>query len=445
MKMSPYNIPWKGDIFLYRNKAKALELLKKKINGEIKITYKEIERLTSYTKRQLIRLSKEVEKRDIDSILIHGNTGRKPSITASDQEVKYIIEFKKKYLVISISQFMDIYHEDVIFNSKMINEIKQHGLKLRSYSFFKQLYRDQGWKSPRKHKKFNKDSNAHPLRDPSPRRGILIIIDGTPHDWFQNGLKQSLHLAIDDATGEVLCGWFCATECQLGYAHLLRLLVTKHGIPDNIYSDKHTILKSPKDGNLTQFGRMCDELGINMIFAETAQAKGKIEKMNDTIQGRLLNDIKRYNIKSVDQLNVWFNDFYCEYLNHKFDYEPAEKETEFISLEKGFDLSKILCLKDNRTILDGNCISVNNNYYIPVDSDENVVIMYKGTTVEIWEDIFTNEIKIFKNKNIYKTKMIAGHRKDTEKNKQQKINNQKELDEALRLRDERKKAMANNK
>ena len=80
-----------------------------------------------------------------------------------------------------------------------------------------------------------------------PKKGMLIMIDGTPHDWFQNGKKFSLHLAIDDATGEYLAGWFSKEECLESYCHLLLLILTKYGIPENIYSDKHTILKSPTE------------------------------------------------------------------------------------------------------------------------------------------------------------------------------------------------------
>lgn len=80
-----------------RNKEKALKLLKQKINGEIKITYHETTDRTGYCKRQLIQLSNEIEKRDIDSILIHDNIGGKPAIIASDQEVEYIKEFKKQF------------------------------------------------------------------------------------------------------------------------------------------------------------------------------------------------------------------------------------------------------------------------------------------------------------------------------------------------------------
>ena len=59
---------------------------------------------------------------------------------------------------------------------------------------------------------------------------------------------------------------------------MLEILVTKYGIPENFYSDKHTILISPKDDNLTNFGHMCEDLGINIIAANTPQAKGKVEK-----------------------------------------------------------------------------------------------------------------------------------------------------------------------
>ena len=226
--------------------------------------------LYSCLKRKL--MEKEIENKDIDSFLIHASTGKLPNNAASTSELEYIKKFKKQYLIISISQFMDIYHEDIIFNLNKLEDIYNYNLKKRSYSFFKDLYRNNGWKSPRKHKRF-KGKDSDPLREPSPRRGILIMIDGTPHDWFDNGKKFSLHLAVDDATGEILVGWFMATECLEGYCYMLRILIEKHGIPENIYSDKHTIFKSPVDGNLTQFGRICEELGINMIFAETAQAK----------------------------------------------------------------------------------------------------------------------------------------------------------------------------
>ena len=428
-------------LFLKRNKEKALELLKQKINGEIKITYHEITVRTGYGKRQLIRLSNEIEKRDIDSILIHGNTGRKPAITASDQEVEYIKEFKKQYPVISISQFMDIYHEDIIWNTEKKNDVIKYNLKVRSKSFFQQLYKKEGWKSPIQHKCFKHNEDVHSLRDPMPRRGMLVMTDGTPHDWFQNGNTASLHMTLDDATDKILSGYFMATECQLGYCHAFKLMLEKNGITQAIYSDRTTILWNPKDGELTQVGRMLDELGIELIYANTAEAKGKIENKNKVVQNRLLNDIIRFKIKTYDELNKWFNDYYIDYLNKKFSYSPKEKESEFIPLGNT-DLTKIMCIKGNRTILNGNMISINNEYYIPIDNDGNDFIFYKGTIVEVWKDVFNGNVRIFKNNKIYNTRKINGHRIDMEKKKQKRIDEQKQLEILIRERDERLKARA---
>ena len=426
---------------MIKNKQKALELLKQKNNGELKITYGDISNQTGYGKRQLIRLSKEVEKKDIDNLLVHGLTGKNSNNSAPSQEIEYIKNFKNQYPVISISQFMDIYHEDVIWNKEKQDDVKKYNLKVRSKSFFQQLYKKEGWKSPVKHKSFKNDSNQHPLRDPSPRRGILIMTDGTPHDWFGNGKLFSLHMTLDDATDEILSGWFMPTECQLGYCYAFKIMFEKYGLPQAIYSDRTTILWNPKDGELTQVGRMLDELGIELIYANTPQAKGKIENKNKVVQNRLLNDIKRFNIKTYDELNKWFNNYYIDYLNKKFSYPPLEEETDFIPLDN-IDLSTIMCIKVDRKILNGNMISINNNYYIPINSDGSDFVFYKGTTVEVWQDVFTSNVRIFKNNKIYNTRKVEGHRIDMKKKEQKIIEDQKQLEVLLRERDERLKARA---
>ena len=149
-------------------------------------------------------------------MLVHGLTNKPSNNSPSTKEIEFIKNFKNKYPVISITKFQDIYHEDVIWNPKIKDIVKQNNLKVRSYSFYESLYEKFHWIKPIKHKCFSKEYDSHPLREPSPQTGILIMIDGTPHDWFQNGRKSSLHLAIDDATGEALCGWFMLTECLYG-------------------------------------------------------------------------------------------------------------------------------------------------------------------------------------------------------------------------------------
>ena len=424
------------------NKEYALKLVQDKLNGLNNYSYSQIGSLTGYKKLQIIRFSKLLNKKDIDSILVHGLTNKPSNNSPSDKEIEFIKNFKNKYPVISITQFQDIYHEDVIWNPNMVKIVKENNLKVRSYSFYESLYEKFHWIKPIAHRCFNKDYDSHPLREPSPQRGILIMIDGTPHDWFQNGRKSSLHLAIDDATGEALCGWFMPTECLEGYVHMLEILVTKYGIPENLYCDKHTILISPIDGNLTNFGHMCEDLGINIIAANTPQAKGKVEKWNNTIQNRLINDIKRYGIKSIDELNIFFNDFYCNYLNEKYAYEPKENETAFVSLDST-DLSNILCIRDKRTILSGNMFSWRNNYYQILEQDNSIKLIYKGAEIQIFENVLTRKVKVKYYNIFYETKKIEGHRQDPEKREQMRIDNQKQLEQVLKERDERLKARAN--
>ena len=424
------------------NKEYALKLVQDKINGLNNYSYSQIASLSGYKKLQIIRFSNLLKEKDIDSILVHGLTDKPSNNSPSTKEIEFIKNFKNKYPVISIQQFMDIYHEDIIFNKKMINVVKDNNLKVRSYSFYESLYEKFNWVKPIKHKCFNKNYENHPLREPSPQRGILIMIDGTPHDWFQNCRKSSLHLAIDDATGEALCGWFMPTECLEGYAHMLEILVTKYGIPENIYCDRHTILINPKDSELTNFGHMCEDLGINIIAANTAQAKGKVEKWNNTIQNRLINDITRYSIKSIDELNNFFNDYYCNYLNHKYAYEPKEEDTAFVPLDN-IDLSNILCIRDKRTILNGNMISWNNNYYQILDKDNSIKQIYKGTEITVYQNVLTKVVRVKYYNIFYETKQVEDHRQDPVKKEQLRIDNQKQLEQVLRERDERLKARAN--
>ena len=122
------------------NKEYALKLIQDKQNGLNDYSYSQIGSLTGYTKTQIYRMSVTLNKKDIDSILVHGLTNKPSNNSPSPKEIEFIKNFKNKYPVISITQFQDIYHEDVVFNSKMAKAVKDNNLKVRSYSFFESLY-----------------------------------------------------------------------------------------------------------------------------------------------------------------------------------------------------------------------------------------------------------------------------------------------------------------
>ena len=409
------------------NKELALKLLIEKQQNQF-ITYERITRETGYSERQLIRLSKELKQKDIESILTHGNTGRKPITTASDQEVSYLRKFKEPYPEITIAQFRDIFIEDVINNPQRKSEVQQYGLKPRSPSWFRQLFINEGWQSPlRKPSRTANGRTTHPVRPPRPSRGELTQIDGTPFDWFGDGRVYTLHLAVDDATTEVLAGWFMSTECTRGYARMLKLIIEKEGKPLALYSDKDSVFRSVKNGAPSQFGRICSLLHIEQIFANSPEGKGRIERYNGTAQNRLPNDIIRFGIPhDYNVLNEWFNSFYIKYLNSKFSFSPADPRDSYIEVPDDFNYSRIFRAEYPRVIFK-TMFSMNNRLYSPFDENGELLVLNDRKHITVCIDIVSEEMYIEYYGKRY-TCYQVGERK---RNKVHETEGQKQLQELL--------------
>ena len=405
-------------------KKEILSLLKDKLDCKNDLSYQDISNMTGYSKRQLIRLSKEIEEKDIESVLIHGNYGRIAQNAAKDTEIEFYKWLKKQYPNITIAQFKDYVDEDYLDNPSKQWKVKKHKLVRRSYSFFKDLFKKLKWKSIRKHRSNSSRRILHLIRDPMPRRGMLIQIDGTPHDWFNNGEQYCLHMAVDDATSETLAGWFTKDECQYGYIKIMRLILEEYGIPVKLYSDKHTIFKTI-DGKLTQFASMMKDLGIEMIYANTAEAKGRIERDNYTFQGRLINDIKRFKIKNYDELNNWFNDFYIKYMNQKFARLPKDLNDDFIPMSKNYDYDHLFSWRFERVINSNNMFSYDGYYYVPYDEKTGDIIPIRRTVkVALRQSVETKQIRIFRMNKWYPCKEMG---KSALGKKNKVVSNQKEL------------------
>ena len=378
------------------DKTKVLSILKDKLDGKINDSFTELERKTGYSKRHLKRLYKQLNEKDIETLLVHGNTGVTSAKAASNEELEFYDFLKSQYPKITIAQFKDYVDEDYLNNSKKKSIVKKYKLVPRSYAFFQRLFKSKNWSSPVKHRVSNNGKILHLLRQPMPRRGMLVQIDGTPFDWLGNGEMWTLHLAVDDATSEPLAGWFTLNESQYGYVKMVKILLEKHGIPLKFYSDKHRIFKN-KEGTLTQFALMMKDLGIEMIFANTAEAKGRIERQNGTVQNRLPNDIKRFKIKSYDKLNTWFNEFYCGYISKKFSRLPIDPNDEYIPLGNDFDFDLLFSWRFERIINDNNMFSYDGYYYLPIDEKTGEVIpIRKKVKVALRQSIETKQVKIFR-------------------------------------------------
>lgn len=198
-----------------------------------------------------------------------------------------------------------------------------HGIRL-SVESTRQLMMKAGYWKPKR----GGTVCAHPMRERRARFGELIQIDGSPHDWFEGrGAYCTLLVFIDDATGQLTQLRFTPTETTLGYMGVLHDHILAHGVPAALYSDKHSIFRiNAKEADPeaeTQFSRAARELGIECIHAHSPQAKGRVERANQTLQDRLVKEMRLAGINDMDSANAWLPG-YIEGFNKRFAVVPKD-------------------------------------------------------------------------------------------------------------------------
>src|SRR5271165_6998222 len=168
------------------------------------------------------------------------------------------------------------------------------------------------------------------VRERRPRFGELIQIDGSPHDWFEGrGPRCTLIVFIDDATSRLTALRFVPVESLRAYLETLRCHVLEHGCPLAFYSDRHGIFRvNAKDAQSgdgkTEFGRVAARLKIEPIHALTPQAKGRVERANQTLQDRLVKEMRLRNISSIAAANR-FAPVFIAFWNGKFAVKPYDE------------------------------------------------------------------------------------------------------------------------
>lgn len=194
------------------------------------------------------------------------------------------------------------------------------------------------------------------LRERRPRFGELIQIDGSPHDWFEGrGPRCTLIVFIDDATGRLTALHFAPVESGSAYLAALRHHVRAHGVPLAFYSDRHGIFRvNAKDAQSgdgkTEFGRAVERLDIALINALTPQAKGRVERANQTLQDRLVKEMRLSNINSIDQAGAFLPGFMTRY-NDRFAVPPRDKTAAHRPWAKtADDLDLVLASREERVL-----------------------------------------------------------------------------------------------
>lgn len=308
--------------------------------------------------RQVQRLKKEVNTNGPAGI-IHKGRGKSSNNATNPEKIKKIIELKKEYI-----------YEKANFTHFQELLAKKENINI-SYSCLYYNLSKNGIKSPRKHHK----KKLHHRRKRKAYFGELVQTDGTPFDWFESGCKYSLHGYIDDATGIPLGLYMCETECLLGYLEITRQMLSNYGIPETIYSDKFSVFFPPTSSKLTveeqlegktrpktQFHQILDELNINLVAANSSQAKGRIERLWNTLQDRLITEFRVNNITSIEEANNFFPSFIEEY-SKKFAVKAECSQSKFIQLPRYVDLDTLLCAKFTRILDNSGCFSLFNKKF----------------------------------------------------------------------------------
>ena len=327
------------------------------------LTVAEAAQALGISERQAQRLKKRVQEEGAQGVK-HRNAGKASVKRTAGETVQQIITLKESevYKDCNLSHFRELLST-------------RHGIEI-SYSALLRMLAEHGIRSPMTRRRFK----PHRRRKRKAQAGLLVQVDATPYQWFKGDKKYyALHGAIDDATGQITALYMCKNECLHGYYEMLRRTIENYGVPVSLYADRHTIFQSPNKSkaeidssvkvNDTQFGRSLKELGVELIGARSPQAKGRIERLWQTLQSRLPVEFAIEDITTLDCANQYLGKYIYAY-NSEFALEPEDSQSMFHKLPAGQNLDHILCIKEERLLDSGGVMSYGGKKFKAVETNE---------------------------------------------------------------------------
>lgn len=400
-----------------------------------KLTVAQASRKYKVSERQIYRKKKQFLKEGIDAFK-HKSRGKKTNKGIKQEYKEWIVKtYKKDY-------------EDFNFHHFHEKLEKLDGYKKVSWSVIYKTLTEAGIKSPRAKRHKRKDNK--PPRKRRTKAGALIQTDASIHKWiFEDNNTYALHGAIDDATGIVVAAYLDNEECIFGYQQLLKQILEKYGIPEKFYADNKSVFSSnkkmtdiqkldyeieygkPWTKHTTKFCKILDKIGIDISTTSNPQSKGKIERLWQTFQDRLINEFKFEKIKTKKEANKFIQNVFLPEYNAKFASELDDNINGFIPLDLGnekTDLNSFLATWEKRKLYHNSYFVIDKQYYAIYLKDEKVNINSSQTF-----DIFTylDHTKHFIYKDIvYDLKPICSTQikqiKDIKKEEQNKVTKSKE-------------------
>ncbi len=248
------------------------------------------------------------------------------------------------------------------FNGRHFHQIarREHGVKL-SYSFVKKALQEAGLLAKKRAR-----GRHRRRRERRACFGELLHLDGSPHGWLARvpEERQTMIHILDDATGRLLYAQLVEAESTDTVLTALREVIEEHGLPMALYTDRAGwAVYTPKAGGAydeerpTQVRRALDRLGIEHIVAYSPQARGRSERLNRTVQGRLVNEFRVAGVQTVEAANAYLREHYIAAHNAEFAH-PARDEASAFAPLGSIDLDQILCHEEERTVGKDNTVSL---------------------------------------------------------------------------------------
>jgi len=268
------------------------------------------------------------------------------------------------------------------------------GICLSKETLRKMMIQAGVWKA-----KVKKKLEPHYARPRREHRGELVQIDGSEHAWLEDrGPKASLLVFVDDATSELLEAEFVPEESFFSYGNLVQRYFRTHGMPKAFYSDRFSVFRVNRRNHLryepvTQFQRALSVLDIELICANSPQAKGRVERANQTLQDRLVKEMRLLGICNYEQANAFLPKFIAEY-NRKLAVSPASNLDFHQSLVETLDLPFLFSIHDFRKVTKtlqinygGKCYQIKTKHPAYFYAQKEVLITSDASdTVSAWFD-----------------------------------------------------------
>lgn len=359
-----------GGIFMSSTDSFRYQIVTKFLNGLI--SRNEASILLQISERSVSRIASKIRQKGIFGVK-HGNNGKSPSNKYSD-------DLKESTVNLLQTKYFD-------FNVKHFSEILRtnHDIQIPYKTIWRWCKDLKLVKNPRI-KRRKKREYRHRL----PSEGLLLQMDGCHHKF--NGKDEwCLIAAIDDATSDIPYAEFFDGETTQGCLKVLKHIIERKGLPKAIYTDRAGWAGGGKRVNFSQFKRACDELGIQIIFANSPEGKGRIERAFRTIQDRLIPELRINKIKTLPEANNYVqNKFLPDYWRKEKTVIPDNPAPSYTPANPYIDLEMILTVQESRILSRDQTVSWQGERYKVVGSK----ISY-GSYEAIFKTDYNDKTRVF--------------------------------------------------